>query len=351
MTQPLISVIMPVYNAEDYLEEALTSLVGQQGVAFEAELIDDGSTDASAAILAAFARRDPRLHVTRVQNGGQAKARQVGISQATGDFITFMDSDDIVLPTWLATMAATIGDADIANVNYYTYLAATKTQIPHPYHEKSFAATGDDVYRYWLTDTEMRGYLWNKLFRAALFADPLPVAPFNLMEDSYLIGQLLPQVAKINFRDEPVYNYRFNPSSSVHSKFHPSDLEAINQLGAMYLTLAEEKPALTAVAVRKYAALSLFVLAKMNAAQLIAHWGYVQQLGSVLSDYSSKFAKEVDAKEAAELTKPRPQIIGGSLHGHLAAWSQLIGLPTPAELKEKATPTDEPATGTIDDAH
>lgn len=332
MTQPLISVIMPVYNAEKYLAAALDSLLAQDYQNFEALLIDDGAVDTSPVILAEYARRDPRIKVTRVPNGGQAAARAVGLAQAQGQYVTFMDSDDLVLPEWLSTLAKTIGDADLAVVNYYTYLGATKSRFTKPFAAKRFSATGDDRYRLWLEDKDMRGYLWNKLFRASLFKPALPVADFNLMEDAYLIGQLLPRIAKINFADVPVYCYRLNPASTVHDKFHQVDLIAIHQLGALYLQVAEERPALKAVAVRKYAALSLFVLSKMNPAELIQNWGYVQQLGSVLSDYSRVFAKEVDAKEAASLTAPKPVKLNGSLHGHLAAWSELIGLPSTRDI-------------------
>lgn len=327
MAQPLISVIMPVYNAEKYLAVALDSLLAQDYQNFEALLIDDGAVDTSPVILAAYARRDSRIRVTRVKNGGQAQARAVGLAKAQGQYITFMDSDDLALPNWLSGMLQTIGDADLAVVNYYTYLSATKSKFTKPFAAKSFSAQGDERYRLWLEDKDMRGYLWNKLFRAALFKPALPVADFNLMEDAYLIGQLLPRIGQINFADIPLYCYRLNPASTVHDKFHQSDLIAIHQLGALYLQVAEAKPGLTPVAVRKYAALSLFVLSKMTPGELIQNWGYVQQLGSVLSDYSRVFAKEVDAKEAARLTSARPTKLGGSLHGRLAAWSELIGLP------------------------
>lgn len=331
MAQPLISLIMPVYNAEKYLAAALDSLLAQDYQNFEALLIDDGAVDTSPVILAEYARRDSRIRVTRVANGGQAQARAVGLAQARGQFITFMDSDDLALPTWLSGMAHGIGAADVAQVNYYTYLGATKSKFTKPFAAKAYTVRGDDCYRLWLEDKDLRGYLWNKLFRANLFTPALPVADFNLMEDAYLIGQLLPRITQINLVDEPLYCYRLNPASTVHDKFHQSDLIAIHQLGALYLQVAEAKPALSPVAVRKYAALSLFVLSKMNPAELVQNWGYVQQLGSVLSDYSRVFAKEVDAKEAKRLTATKPVKLTGSLHGRLAAWSELIGLPSTRE--------------------
>lgn len=327
MAQPLISVIMPVYNAEKYLAAALASLLGQDYANFEARLIDDGSTDGSPAILDDFAARDSRLHVTRVANGGQARARALALTQARGAYIAFMDSDDLATPRWLSALVETIGSADIAQVNYATYLAGPQARFSRPYHVTDFSVRGADTYRLWLEDKELRGYLWNKLFRTELFTPALPVAGFNLMEDAYLIGQLLPRVTQINFHDEAVYDYRLNPASTVHDKFHEADLRAIDELGALYMQVAETMPGLEALAVRKYASLSLWVLSKMTPAQLSQHWGYAEQLGAVLKDYSQDFAAELADHAALDLPQRRPHQLAVDLRQQLADWSALIGQP------------------------
>ena len=94
--EALVSVIMPVYNAEKYLTQALDSLLAQDYPNFEVLCVDDGSMDTSKVILATYARQNPRIRVIRVENGGQARARQIGIQHAKGSLITFMDSDDLV---------------------------------------------------------------------------------------------------------------------------------------------------------------------------------------------------------------------------------------------------------------
>ncbi len=239
--EAVVSVIMPVYNAEKYLTQALDSLLAQDYPNFEVLCVDDGSMDTSKVILATYARQNPRIRVIHVENGGQARARQIGIQHAKGSLITFMDSDDLVHPQWLATMAEGMRAprVDMSVVNYYNYIGGTKLKA-RSFHEKAFKIAGDDKYRYWLEDRDLRGYLWNKMFRAQLFSQPVPVANFNLLEDAYFIGQLLPRIDQINFIDEPLYYYRFNATSSVHAKFQKRDLEAIHQLGAVFLTLARE---------------------------------------------------------------------------------------------------------------
>lgn len=338
----LISVVMPVYNAEKYLAQALDSLLAQDEPNFEVICVDDGSVDTSKIILAAYARQDSRLRVIRVENGGQAQARQIGIEHARGSFITFMDSDDLVHPQWLSTLAEGMRNpqVDMTVVNYYNYIGGTKIKA-RSFHSPSFMIDGDDKYRYWLEDHDLRGYLWNKMFRADLFTQAVPVANFNLLEDAYFIGQLLPRINQISFTDQPRYYYRFNATSSVHAKFQKRDLEAIHQLGAVFLTLAREKPELTSLAVRRYAALSLFVLSKMSPRQLVANWGYAQQLGMVLAQYAREFQGIISAGDATALAADKPG--KASLLGKLRAWSHLLGLPTFDDLNKLAgRESDEP---------
>ncbi|MDC8753601.1 glycosyltransferase [Erythrobacter sp. sf7] len=98
MKSPLVSVVMPVYNAGRFLGAALDSILAQTFIDFELIAVDDGSTDGSSDILAEAAGRDPRVVVRRQQNGGVTKALNAGLQVARGTFIARMDADDIALP-------------------------------------------------------------------------------------------------------------------------------------------------------------------------------------------------------------------------------------------------------------
>ena len=100
---PLISVIMPVYNGARFLEKTLASLLAQTCADWELIVVDDGSTDTTPEILARY--DDPRFVKIRKANGGEAQTRNVGLQQATGEFIAFLDADDLYLPTALADMS------------------------------------------------------------------------------------------------------------------------------------------------------------------------------------------------------------------------------------------------------
>jgi len=111
--KPLVSIIIPVYNVEDYLRESLDGIVNQAYKNLEILCIDDGSTDSSPEILAEYASRDGRIHVIHQENGGVATARNAGLDHASGKYISFLDADDVfelslfedVVPHALKTMS------------------------------------------------------------------------------------------------------------------------------------------------------------------------------------------------------------------------------------------------------
>ena len=96
-----ISIIMPIYNAEIYLEESVNSILNQNFEDFELICIDDGSTDNSLAILNEISKKDSRLRVISQKNLGAGAARNKGIKESLGEYICFIDSDDYVIPEYL----------------------------------------------------------------------------------------------------------------------------------------------------------------------------------------------------------------------------------------------------------
>lgn len=118
---PAVSVIMPVYNSEEYLPAAVDSVLGQTFPDFELILVDDGSPDGSGAVCDAYAAKDPRVKVIHRANGGISAARNTGIDAATGEFISFIDNDDTYYPELLenAVAAAREENADVIKFGYH----------------------------------------------------------------------------------------------------------------------------------------------------------------------------------------------------------------------------------------
>ena len=112
---PKISVIVPVYNVEKYLCRCIDSILAQTFTDFELLLIDDGSKDSSGEICEEYAGKDARIRVFHRQNGGVSTARNLGIDKAKGEWIYFVDSDDVVLPSALGTFCSLIPQFGIRN--------------------------------------------------------------------------------------------------------------------------------------------------------------------------------------------------------------------------------------------
>ena len=107
-----VSVIIPVYNAEQYLKRCLDSVLAQTYQDFEIICIDDGSTDNSGAICDEYAKKDSRIRILRKENGGVSSARNAGLNIAEGEYITFIDSDDYVDTDYMQTLYENLEGAD-----------------------------------------------------------------------------------------------------------------------------------------------------------------------------------------------------------------------------------------------
>ena len=118
---PTVSIIVPVYNAEDYITRCIESIISQEYTDFELLLVNDGSRDASGAICDAFASRDSRIQVIHKENTGVSDSRNIAISQARGTYIQFLDSDDWITPdaTKLLVRSAKEYHCDLVIADFY----------------------------------------------------------------------------------------------------------------------------------------------------------------------------------------------------------------------------------------
>ncbi len=121
MVDPLVTIIIPVYNAEKYLEKCLNSVLNQTMSEIEVIVVNDGSKDSSEEMALKYSRIDPRLRVITQENSGPSAARNRGLREAKGEYICFYDADDWVLPEAVAELylAAERTNADIVISSYY----------------------------------------------------------------------------------------------------------------------------------------------------------------------------------------------------------------------------------------
>lgn len=114
----MISIIIPIYNAADYLSACLDSLLAQTEHDLQVVMVDDGSTDAGVTIAQSYTQRDPRFVLIRQSHAGQSAARNNGLKQATGSFIAFLDADDSLAPDWCERHLAAIDGVDYVQSGY-----------------------------------------------------------------------------------------------------------------------------------------------------------------------------------------------------------------------------------------
>ncbi len=195
---PAISVIIPVYKVEPYLDACVSSVVGQTFSDLEILLVDDGSPDRCPELCDAWAQKDPRVRVIHQENGGLSAARNTGIEAATGEFLAFVDSDDMLEPdalrrAWEAQQAC---QADLVIFNL-VYVDEHNHPLPAPDFSgfRDEVLTADEVWQRYFALAEQKIYYvvaWNKLYRRELFKT-LRYAPGKRYEDQFLLPGLLAQ--------------------------------------------------------------------------------------------------------------------------------------------------------------
>ncbi|MDU1334072.1 MAG: glycosyltransferase, partial [Veillonella sp.] len=195
--QPLLSIIVPIYNVEQYLDRCIQSILNQTYQNLEIILVDDGATDCSGAIADSYAAKDKRIKVFHKENGGLSDARNYGLDHVTGDYILFIDSDDFIVNTMCERLitVANSNNADIVSCNYYIYRGDDDISIHTmsvQYDKRTF--TGMDILRYYLLKTEPfdLNVVWNKIFKLDLFNGVVPVRfpKGRVQEDNFTIFML-----------------------------------------------------------------------------------------------------------------------------------------------------------------
>ena len=207
----VISVIVPVYRVEKYIEECLDSILGQTYSALEIILVDDGSPDCCGAVCDRYARQDPRVMVLHRNNGGAAAARNAGLRAATGEYITFVDGDDYLLPDACAHMVRTLEDTDADIVQSgFRYVYANGTLVHDGGTDcRTFSAA---EYLTCFTGDWTCALCWGKLFRHHTLTDVF-FEEGHLIDDEFFTYRAVMKARKIVSIPAVTYHYRQRASS------------------------------------------------------------------------------------------------------------------------------------------
>lgn len=218
---PKISIIVPVYKVEDCLQYCINSILNQSYGDFELILVDDGSPDSCGKICEENSKKDNRIKVLHKQNGGLSSARNAGIRIASGDFITFVDSDDLIHPQMLELLYQAIvkNDADLVSTRYKTF------QDYNIEFERIDKTTAFVLDRHQFVDNlypfnfEKIGIsAWGKLYKRELFSD-ISYPEGRIYEDLHIYLKLLNLCQKVVVIEPDLYFYNNDSSSITRSNY------------------------------------------------------------------------------------------------------------------------------------
>ena len=243
MENQLISIIVPVYNVEEYLKQCLDSILDQTYRNWELILVNDGSTDSSGLICQEYAEKDARIRYYEKENGGLSDARNYGIEQAQGEYLTFVDSDDFLDASHLNVLynALVNNDVDISIANYTNYQTSTATFYLHTfgdYYEKIYTSEEliDDLSFLERNDLSF-STIWGSLYKKSVFSF-LRFPKGVIGEDVALIYKMYTQVDKIVYVHKDTYIYRENDSGISKSKIYPLVTAQLNHVAERLALLA-----------------------------------------------------------------------------------------------------------------
>ena len=215
-----ITVIVPVYNVENYLNKCLDSLINQTYINLEIIVVNDGSTDNSGKIGQEYAKKDNRIVYIEKENGGLSDARNAGLDRLTGSYVTFVDSDDWIELDYVETLYKKISEyqADIAVGNYYSFNESEGMFYFHisgdSYYEKVYDNVS--IFENLYESQEMKSFALisacGKLYKASLF-DYIRFDKGKLGEDGYMNQKLYLLVQKVVYINQGLYAYRLRSGS------------------------------------------------------------------------------------------------------------------------------------------
>ncbi|WP_175578315.1 glycosyltransferase family 2 protein [Bifidobacterium jacchi] len=242
----VVSVIVPVYNVEQYLTECIDSIRAQTYVALEVILVDDGSTDSSGRLCDNFAAQDSRIRVIHQSNGGVASARNRGLDQATGEWVLFVDADDRLRSNLVERCMDALKRVH-ADIAVFQYQSVDENGEPHPYdgplnqYTKEETLSGDDAIERAL-DGPIEYYPWCYIARRSLYGgtEPIRFPEGRAIEDEGTVYKPHALARAVVYLPLRLYEYRQRSVSRMHSSKAPELARAREQNAwEMYLFLRD----------------------------------------------------------------------------------------------------------------
>lgn len=278
-TYPLISIIVPVYNASKYLERCFRCLREQTYSTLEFILVDDGSTDESGVMCDQIAAEDRRFKVFHIANGGASLARKFGLEQASGEFVSFMDCDDCIAVDYIKQLYDLI-------VRHNTNISACRVQ--RIFNESEIPAKPEGRDQLLQFDELMPRFfkyefwgLYGKLYRKKVFEQvTFPIA--TISEDYYVMAQLFLQEGNMAYIDAPLYYYEYHEGSLSHLAISKRAFEEFDNVLAVYELMRVRAPQYANMALSNVVETCIKLLSMNNRDSSKKYAGYAAPLRQCL---------------------------------------------------------------------
>ena len=235
METATISIIVPVYNIIEYLPRCVESLRKQTYDKIEILLVDDGSTDGTSALCDALAAEDVRIRVFHKQNGGSSSARNLGIQEATGEYLGFVDSDDYVTNDYIDTLVREVDTAQLVCAEYFLV-----NENREECHKSELSSTdkkimsANEAINMLQKQDAFQGYLWNKIFlRDIIINENIWFdSRIKIWEDMLFCLKYLMKIETVCYVGKPIYYYVQRSSSAMNNNIwkENTQLVALNEM-------------------------------------------------------------------------------------------------------------------------
>ncbi len=250
--EKLISIIVPVYNVEQYLKECLDSLISQTYKNIEIIIVDDGSTDKSGTICDKYAKKDNRIKVVHKENGGVSSARNTGISIANGEYITFVDSDDYIYKDAIYNLYDSCinsnSDMAIGGVKDFKDGKIVCTSL-----KKNKILNTEEALKYFFNEKYFKCTVWAKIYKKSLMVNERFDENIKLIEDFEFSYRIMKKVNKVALNTcTYVYAYRIRNNSLMRQKYNKKFENEIDLSEKVLEDVSKIYPSLKNNAIRRY---------------------------------------------------------------------------------------------------
>ena len=233
-----VSIIIPLYNSENYLRKCIGSVINQTYTDIEIILINDGSTDDTGEICREYAEKDSRILHIDTDNRGVSSARNEGLNASTGELITFIDGDDHVEADYVEYLT------DLMNAYGSDIICCQHKELPIDSDRPRIIKGSEECLRQYLTSNEIFSAMWGKLFKKDLF-DGISFPVGKRYEDNYVLYKLIDRCDSITIGYLSKYHYVFHNESFMNGPFTESELDLVDAMISQSDFINKKYPALS----------------------------------------------------------------------------------------------------------